>query len=201
MNLDQKNLEILLQKLKGRSLYKNKLEQYDTDPSIVATISFMARMNGDIEGKNIVDPGTGNGVFAYAAAILGAQKVTAVDIDDSAIEVAKENCRDLPVNFVIADISDFEGNFDTCLMNPPWGSVKKGSDIPFLDFSVRSCKRIYSIHNLDGIEYVERFFSGHGSVIQKLRTRITIRRIYPHHKMERAYVNAVILVTDVSRNH
>ncbi|MCL5730677.1 MAG: METTL5 family protein [Candidatus Thermoplasmatota archaeon] len=201
MIIDQKKLEILIQGLKGRNFYNNSLEQYDTDPSVVAAISYMARLNGDVEGKSVVDPGTGNGAFAYAAAVLGAERVVAVDLDRNAIEVASQNCKGLQVEFINRDIRMVDGSFDTCLMNPPWGSVQRGSDLPFLDFSVRSCRKIYSIHNIKGIEYVEKFFARHGKVVRKLKTEITIRKIYPHHENEKDTVEAVILVTSVPQNH
>lgn len=40
---------------------------------------------------NLLDVGTGSGILAIAAAMLGVPQVTAVDIDSVAIEVAKEN--------------------------------------------------------------------------------------------------------------
>lgn len=40
---------------------------------------------------NLLDVGTGSGILAIAAALLGVPQITAVDIDTVAIEVAKEN--------------------------------------------------------------------------------------------------------------
>ena len=41
----------------------------------------------------VLDIGTGSGILAIAAALLGAARVLAVDIDPAAVEVARENCR------------------------------------------------------------------------------------------------------------
>lgn len=43
------------------------------------------------EGDTIVDVGTGSGVLAIGAAMLGAKEVYALDLDEVAVEAAKEN--------------------------------------------------------------------------------------------------------------
>lgn len=42
-------------------------------------------------GEKIIDVGTGSGILAIGAALLGARQVLAVDIDPDAVKVAKEN--------------------------------------------------------------------------------------------------------------
>ena len=44
-------------------------------------------------GVTVVDVGTGSGILAIAAALLGAGSVVAVDIDPQAVEAARQNCR------------------------------------------------------------------------------------------------------------
>lgn len=44
-------------------------------------------------GDTVVDVGTGSGILAIAAALLGAGAVIAVDIDPQAVHAARENCR------------------------------------------------------------------------------------------------------------
>lgn len=44
-------------------------------------------------GEHMLDVGTGSGILAIAAALLDAKRVTAVDIDPMAVEVARENVR------------------------------------------------------------------------------------------------------------
>ncbi|WP_203361701.1 50S ribosomal protein L11 methyltransferase [Bacillus sp. REN10] len=44
-------------------------------------------------GDHVVDVGTGSGVLSIGAALLGANKVTALDLDEVAVESAKENVR------------------------------------------------------------------------------------------------------------
>ncbi|MDE7337510.1 MAG: 50S ribosomal protein L11 methyltransferase [Clostridia bacterium] len=45
-----------------------------------------------MEGKSVIDVGTGSGILALAAAKLGADSVEAYDIDDNAVKSAGENC-------------------------------------------------------------------------------------------------------------
>ena len=46
-----------------------------------------------ISGARVLDVGTGSGVLAIAAAMLGAESVLALDIDSVAVSVARENVR------------------------------------------------------------------------------------------------------------
>ena len=48
-------------------------------------------LDGNIEGKQILDMGSGTGVLAIVAAKLGAVRVLAVEIDDMAEESVREN--------------------------------------------------------------------------------------------------------------
>lgn len=43
------------------------------------------------EGKKVLDVGTGSGILSIAAALMGSTDILGVDIDDTAVEVAKEN--------------------------------------------------------------------------------------------------------------
>ena len=45
----------------------------------------------ELEGRRVIDVGTGSGVLAIASALLGAPYVTAIDVDPDAVENAREN--------------------------------------------------------------------------------------------------------------
>jgi ribosomal protein L11 methyltransferase len=75
-----------------------------------------------LEGRAVLDVGTGSGVLALAAARLGARAVDAVDNDPDAIQAAIENLAlnptDVPVNFEQRDLRDASrGSFDVVLAN------------------------------------------------------------------------------------
>lgn len=44
-------------------------------------------------GERVLDMGTGTGILTIAACLLGASQVVGIDIDEQAIQIAKENCQ------------------------------------------------------------------------------------------------------------
>ncbi len=58
------------------------------------------------KGDIVMDIGCGTGILSIIAAKLGASRVAAVDIDETAVRVAKENCR---VNGVDGVVDAFKG--------------------------------------------------------------------------------------------
>ena len=60
-----------------------------------ATTSLMIEqmLEMDLEGKSLLDMGSGSGVLAILAKKMGAEKILATDIDDWAIENSIENCK------------------------------------------------------------------------------------------------------------
>lgn len=66
-----------------------------------------------LEGRQVLDVGTGSGVLAIAAAKLGAADVTAIDNDADAVRAARENADRNGVQ-VRADLADLDG-----LVGPP----------------------------------------------------------------------------------
>ena len=73
-------------------------------------------------GDSVVDVGTGSGILAIGAALLGADHVLAIDIDRDAVRVAKEN---IAHNGMTGRIESVEGNLlekrdvrcDVCVAN------------------------------------------------------------------------------------
>lgn len=58
-------------------------------------------------GESVIDVGTGSGILAIGAALLGAKDVLAIDIDPTAVRVAKEN---IEHNHLEDKIQAVEGN-------------------------------------------------------------------------------------------
>lgn len=79
-----------------------------------------------IENPKIVEVGTGSGIISVMLAKLLPQlKVVAVDINDDALNLAKENaCKhevDKQILFIKSDLlKEVEGIFDMCISNPPY---------------------------------------------------------------------------------
>ncbi|MBQ5647618.1 MAG: 50S ribosomal protein L11 methyltransferase [Alistipes sp.] len=89
-----------------------------------ATTQLMVEMllNSHLEGKRILDMGSGTGVLAIVAAKLGAQSVLAVEIDDMAEESVRENISlnavESSITSICGDAKAIEGEkFDIVLAN------------------------------------------------------------------------------------
>ncbi|MBO7409997.1 MAG: methyltransferase [Candidatus Methanomethylophilaceae archaeon] len=177
--MKKKDLEIRLQSLELFSEPKAHLEQYPTPSVIASDILFSAYAAGDIAGKTVADLGCGTGIFAIGASLLDASKVTAFDIDGSALEIAGRNAESLgcDIEFVKADIKDVEGRFDTVLMNPPFGSQNKHADTPFLTKAMDIADSVYSIHMACTSEYIEKTAESAGKTVTG---RITYKYEIPH---------------------
>lgn len=141
--------EILRQISKVESFEEPKisLEQYMTPPELAADILHSAYMQGDIEGKEVADLGTGTGIFAIGAALLGAE-VTAFEKDEDALEIAKQNAEKLNVKefieFEKKDIQEIDQEFDIVLMNPPF-SVHSEEGMKFLEKAFSIAEKVYTV--------------------------------------------------------
>ncbi|MBP2241681.1 ribosomal protein L11 methyltransferase [Cytobacillus eiseniae] len=70
-----------------------------THPTTVMCIQALERTVQ--QGDNVVDVGTGSGVLSIAAAMLGAEKVMALDLDEVAVQSAKQNIELNNVNQIV----------------------------------------------------------------------------------------------------
>ncbi len=73
-------------------------------------------------GMRVMDVGTGSGILAIGAALLGSSDVLAIDIDPVAVKVAKENVQQngLENNIRVMEgdlVKDVQETFDLCLAN------------------------------------------------------------------------------------
>ena len=75
--------------------------------------------------------------------------------DDDALDLARANVLscdvDHVVDFVRCRIDDnaqlpLRNTFDTCVMNPPFGTRKKGIDSAFVRAALSLCDVVYSLH-------------------------------------------------------
>ena len=72
-----------------------------------------------LEGKSLLDVGTGSGILAIAAAKRGASPVVAVDTDEIAVDAARENAVRNGVAIPVAEgtAADVPGRFDVVVAN------------------------------------------------------------------------------------
>ncbi len=163
--MDKKHLEIILSKLKPIENPKPTLEQYTIPSDLAADILHFAYMNGDIEGKTVIDFGCGTGRLAIGALLLGAKEVIAVDIDPKVLETAEKNLEYIfsneialkgSIKFMRQDVTEYQGKCDTVIQNPPFGIQKSHADRIFIEKALGCGKRIYSLHK-NGSEKTQQF--------------------------------------------
>ena len=103
-----KKLEMTLQRLLGFTRPRPSLERSQTGSPRGPVAVPSPLMNGDIEGKRVCNLGSGTGVLAIGAALLGAASVVGIEIDETAVGTARANA-DLPeadVEFIVANADD-----------------------------------------------------------------------------------------------
>lgn len=112
------------------------------------------------EGDKVLDMCTGSGCVAISVAKHCANKrvqVTAVDVSDAAIMVAKENANynSVDVTFIQSDLfARVHGRFNLIVCNPPY---IKSSEIPYLQKEVKNYEpRIALDGGDDGLEFYKR---------------------------------------------
>ncbi len=195
----KKDLEIHLQKLHKPAFYRNQLEQYPTSAAVASEILFLAFLDGNIQGKIIGDFGAGNGIFSVGAAMLGAEKVYAVELDENQVEALKKNAEGFNIEIVQGDILSFNVQVDTVLMNPPFGSITEGSDRKFLDTAMKLGKHVYSLHNLKSADFIRGYYSREFDIIREQRMDIRVPRLYAHHTMDQKEIPTIFFHCEVRR--
>ena len=161
---------------------KPELEQYATPVDIVAEIIKLANAQGDLSGT-VVDLGCGTGRLAIGAALLGAE-VTAYEIDNNALELAKNYSKEcnLNIKWINLAIENIDKKYDTVIMNPPFGSQRPGADRAFLNKSLEIGNRIWSIHMAETKKFVKDFVEkNNGEIIAAYEFDFPIKNSMPFH--------------------
>lgn len=197
--MKKSQLAIKLSKVEEFQQPKISLEQYITPPQLASDILHTAWMQGDIEGRKVVDLGTGTGIFAIGAALLEAEEVVAVEKDEAAIEIAKGNAESLGVEseirFVKADIEDFKEDCDTVIMNPPF-SVHSDIDIGFIQKAIEIGESVYSVSHPGARKSIKDFVANSDHVLAALEEyEISLPPTYGFHTEENRETKIDVLIT------
>lgn len=130
------------------------LEQWRTPGKIAAELINMA----NVSGKAVLDLGCGAGVLSIAAKLMGAKKVVGVDLDEVALDIARQNSNKLKldIKWVHDNALSYTPTekFDTVIMNPPYGSVVRGIDRKFIEASLKLAPEVFVIVS----SYSRKFF-------------------------------------------
>lgn len=183
----QRELEILLEKVKPHPSPSPTLEQYQTPARIAAEVLYFAHGKGDLAGKKVLDAGCGTGIFAIGAKILGADEVIALDLDEAALGVAMANAKafGVDISLLTVDVTDFPEPCDTVLQNPPFGAQRKHADAPFLAHALKVGAVVYTFHNAETEAWVEqRVATLGGTVTDRLRFAFPIPHTFAFHRKD-----------------
>ncbi|RAW44099.1 RNA methyltransferase [Halorubrum sp. 48-1-W] len=150
------------------------LEQYPTPPDLAAHVVHLADLQGDVDGRTVLDLGTGTGMFALAAALRGPARVVGVELDRTALSTARDNERRVaasaPVHWVQGDATRAPVTFPdpvTVVMNPPFGAQdgNRNADRSFLATASDLASVSYSVHNAGSREFLEAFADDNGGEV------------------------------------
>jgi ribosomal protein L11 methyltransferase len=143
-----------------------------------ATTSLMIQemLKTDCTGRNVLDMGCGTSILAILASMLGAKEVTAVDVDDWAVENSKENLNrneiknvtvlkgdaeiigERPFDVVLANINR------NVLLNDMWvysRSLNRGGRLLLSGFYEEDVKQIKKAAEENGLTFINYEVSEH----------------------------------------
>ena len=98
-----------------------------SDEKINLILDNAGLIKGQCEGKKVLDVACGTGVLINDYKLRGIKDITAIDISDEMIKIAKEKFPD--VNFICADVenTDFETKFDAIVVYNAFPHFPNGS--------------------------------------------------------------------------
>lgn len=167
--MEKSRLKRRLSRLKGFDSPKVSLEQYVTPPELAADLLHSAYMQQDLESCTVIDLGTGTGILAIGAALAGAGTVHAVDRDPEVLETARSNARDAGVeddiDFREEDVSRVSGDYDTCVMNPPF-SVHSDTGLDFVEKAFEAAAAVYMVAPVTARERIKDFAENSGYTVR-----------------------------------
>jgi putative methylase len=205
--MNKKKLEIILSKLEEIENPVPELEQYTTPGNLAAEILNLAYLNGDIEGKTVIDLGCGSGRFAIGSLLMGAKKVIAVEKYNNVIQTAKENLKKAEklsneklsgkIEFICCDIIEADIKGDTIIQNPPFGIQKKNADRIFLEVALEKAHTIYSLHRhyQKTRKFIREFVEHRKAKIQKIiKFKFRIPYMFRFHKKDAVEIEVDLFV-------
>ena len=165
------------------------LEQVITPAEAAADLLAAAVRWDGLEGRSVLDLGSGTGRLAIGAALLGARPVFAVEIDARLKAVAEKAAAaaGVDVEFVLGDAASYDVPADLVLMNPPFGAQQRHADRPFWDRAFSLARRsIHAFSLADSRTFIARRAVAHGAhVLETQPIAWELVRTFPHHARRR----------------
>jgi putative methylase len=186
----KKDLEVELSKLRNFKNPSFEMEQYATPSHIAGEWIWSMALNGEVAGKVFLDAACGPGILGMGLLLMGARKVYFLDKDEKVMESCVENFNALKAEyeigaaeFVVGDISLFDGEVDIVVQNPPFGTKEEHLDKKFLQKAFDVAGVVYSMHKFSTKQFVEAMARDFGYKLTAFwRFDFPIKKEFEHHK-------------------
>ena len=200
-----------METLEAFSSPKEYLEQYQTPPEIAGEMIHYISNNYSLDNYIIADLGCGTGILGISAALCGCEKVFLFDIDEEALEIAKNNVENLKledrIQIIKADVeklknwSKLNKYFDLIITNPPFGiRGVEGADVEFLKTASYLCnKTIFSLHKFSTKNFLFKFYEKNGvNNINSFKIEYNLPKTYKFHKKKEKNIDVICLEAKVN---
>mmetsp|Transcript_7230 Transcript_7230/g.12018 ORF Transcript_7230/g.12018 Transcript_7230/m.12018 type:complete len:170 (-) Transcript_7230:58-567(-) len=149
-----------------------------------------ARTYEDIENCIVGDLGCGAGMLSIGCNILGSAQTVGFEVDEEALDNAWVNARKLEItdiDFVQADVQSLKLNydFDTVVMNPPFGTRNSGIDTAFVMKGMEYASAVYSLHKTSTRQHFVKLAEDHNFNLEVLaELKYDIPKTFSYHKQK-----------------
>ena len=206
-----KNISSSLESLETFSSPKDYLEQYQTPPSIAGEMIHYISNNYSLNNYSIADLGCGTGILGISAALCGCKNVFLFDIDEEALDIAKNNIEKLElednIQIIQIDVNQLRNcnklnkYFDLVITNPPFGiRSENGADIEFLKTASYICNNtIFSLHKFSTINFLKKFYNKKGiNDIKSFKIEYNLPKTYKFQKKKEKNIDVVCLEAKIN---
>ncbi len=180
------------------------LEQVVTPAEACAELLFAALSEGDLEGRSVLDLGSGTGRLAIGAALLGAEPVTGIELDPEAAAVARTAAigAAVAVAFEVGTVDGWTRTADVVVMNPPFGAQRAHADRPFWDAAYRLAGRtVYAFASAHSRTFIaRRAVAADAHVVVTRPVAWELPRTFPHHTRRRVALPVDLWVVRTERS-
>jgi len=189
----KKQLAIFLKDLSKKEKPIVKLEQYELDSESAS--KFVHNVLMHVNPKEILDAGSGSGSLTIPFALLGIERIIALDLDFEALKYLRRNAENLDckwkIDLIQADFLNFalRKKIETIVMNPPFGTKRKHYDKYFLLSAFKLSDHIFSLHKYGNEGFFDKLAMKEGFSMKVISSfNILLKPTMPFHRKSKYYV-------------